>query len=408
MFIDNCQFLRGITAITALPMPRNLTLEPKYIEALNRWQLYISPTLSSTGKPQRLFYQTKRAAETAAELFERRQKHFGRNLSDLTPARMAIAGEAFELLGDRDDVALLEVVRAGLAHENAKAASVPFGNLFDEFLAAKALCNPKYLKELNLARERFRAFDKILATDVQPKALSKILDRMPPASRNANMRYLRAAFNLGIKRGYLQENPIARLDFRELANAEVEVFTPKQVEKMLNYALNHDLALLPFLVLALFCGVRPAGELEKLTWASVHLTGKPEVEIPASVSKTKRRRFVDLSENALAWLEAYRLRGGVMEGRVTCYGTENLRNHRRAAQVAAGIERWIQQGMRHTFCSAWLAKHHDINRLILMAGHSATVTWENYHRGMSQAEAEKFWAINPPNTTANIVAFENR
>src|SRR4029077_2285193 len=162
---------------------------------------------------------------------------------------------------------------------------VPFGNLFDEFLAAKAVCNPKYIRELKLARQRFRLFDKTLAADVQPTALSKILDRMPPASRNANMRYLRAAFNLGIKRGYLQENPIARLDFRELANAEVEVFTAKQVEKMLNYALEQDLALLPFLVLALFCGVRPAGELEKLTWASVHLTGKPAAEFPAAVSK---------------------------------------------------------------------------------------------------------------------------
>jgi hypothetical protein len=108
-----------------------------------------------------------------------------------------------------------------------------------------------------------RAFDKILAADLQPKALSKILDRMPPASRNANMRYLRGAFNLGIKRGYLQENPVARLNFRELANAEVEVFTPEQVETMLNYALDHDLWLLPFLVLALFCGVRPAGESGK-------------------------------------------------------------------------------------------------------------------------------------------------
>ena len=112
-------------------MPRNLTLEPKYVEALNRWQLYISPMLSSTGKPQRLFYRTKRAAETAAEVFERRQKNFGCNLSELTPAHMAIAAEAFELLGDRDDVALLEIVRAGLAHENAKTASVPFRNLFD-------------------------------------------------------------------------------------------------------------------------------------------------------------------------------------------------------------------------------------------------------------------------------------
>lgn len=186
---------------------------------------------------------------------------------------MAIAQEAFELLGDRDDVALLEVVRAGLVHENAKTASVPFGNLFDEFLAAKAACNPKYLKELELARERFRPFDTTLAAEVQPNALSKILDRMASGSRNANMRYLRAAFNLGIKRGYLRENPIARLDFREVANAEVEVFTPNQVERMLNYTLEHDLALLPFLVLGLFCGVRPAGELEKLAWQSVHLTG---------------------------------------------------------------------------------------------------------------------------------------
>ena len=84
--IDNCRFLRKIAAITALPMPTNLTLEPKYFEALNRWQLYISPMLSSTGKPQRLFYRTKRAAETAAEVFEGRQKNFGLNLSELTPA----------------------------------------------------------------------------------------------------------------------------------------------------------------------------------------------------------------------------------------------------------------------------------------------------------------------------------
>jgi len=58
-------------------------------------------------------------------------------------------------------------------------------------------------------------------------------------------------FNLGLKRGYLREDPIARLDFRELVKAEVEEFTPKRVEKMLNYALEQDLALLPFLVLGL-------------------------------------------------------------------------------------------------------------------------------------------------------------
>jgi integrase len=96
------------------------------------------------------------------------------------------------------------------------------------------------------------------------------------------------------------------------------------------------LKLLPFFVLGFFCGIRPDGELEKLEWSSVHLVGKSEVEIPPSVSKTKRRRFVDLSENALAWLEEYRRRAGNMTGLVMSYRTENLRNHRRKAQCAAG------------------------------------------------------------------------
>jgi hypothetical protein len=49
---------------------------------------------------------------------------------------------------------------------------------------------------------------------------------------------------------------------------------------MLNYALGHDLKLLPFFVFGFFCGIRPDGELEKLEWSSLHLVGKSEVEIP--------------------------------------------------------------------------------------------------------------------------------
>jgi hypothetical protein len=144
---------------------------------------------------------------------------------------MAIAAEAFELLGDRDDVALLEIGRAGLAHENAKTASVPFGNLFDEFLAAKAVRNPKYVKELKLTRERFRRFDKVLAADVQPKALSEILDRMPPAACNANMRYSPSAVTSRQRSSCFrlaQQLPggFLLLDQRRRRNAGWQRFTP--------------------------------------------------------------------------------------------------------------------------------------------------------------------------------------
>ena len=87
---------------------------------------------------------------------------------------------------------------------------------------------------------------------------------MPPAARNAAMRYLKAVFNFGIKRRYLRENPIARLDFIERPNLEVEVFTAGQVSKMLSYAFEHDLALLPFLVFGSFCGIPTRGRARQI------------------------------------------------------------------------------------------------------------------------------------------------
>ena len=87
------------------------------------------------------------------------------------------------------------------------------------------------------------------------------------------------------------------------------MFTVDQSARLLQAALDHDLQLLPWFVLGLFCGIRPNGELGKLTWSSVHLAEK-QVVISPDVSKTKRRRFVDISNNALEWLEEYGRRGG--------------------------------------------------------------------------------------------------
>jgi integrase len=76
---------------------------------------------------------------------------------------------------------------------------------------------------------------------------------------------------------------------------------------------------LPFLVLGFFCGIRPRGELEKLEWRDVDLADRV-VTIRPEVSKTHRRRFPELSENAIVWLEEYRQRGGHMEGRIVPVG----------------------------------------------------------------------------------------
>ena len=65
--------------------------------------------------------------------------------------------------------------------------------------------------------------------------------------------------------------------------------------------------------------------------------------------------------------------------------------------------------MRHTYCSNWLAKHTDINKLVLQSGHDSVDTmWRHYHRGTTEAEAKKFWAIRPKKLgPANIIEFKH-
>ena len=81
-----------------------------------------------------------------------------------------------------------------------------------------------------------------------------------------------------------------------------------------------------------------------------------------------------------------------------------LRTHRTANWKAAGINKWPHQGMRHTYCSNWLAVHQDINKLVLQSGHdSADAMWRHYHRGTTKVEAERFWSILPPMPATNLV-----
>jgi integrase len=250
-----------------------------------------------------------------------------------------------------------------------------------------------------------RRFDEKLIVEIPAREIDKALSGFAPSTRNAKLRVLRAVFNLGIKRGYLGENPIARLDFAELETGEVEVFTVSQTSALLKAALESDPELLPFFVFGFFCGIRPGGELQKLDWSRVHLAEK-QIVIPPEVAKTKRRRFVDISDNALAWLEVYRRKGGSFSGKIVPCGRSSLTQRRRAIQADAKVEKWIQQGMRHSFCTYWLMKNEDANKLVLQSGHTdADTMWERYHRGVTRADAEKFWKIRPRKPLPNVIAF---
>jgi integrase len=388
-------------------MPKPPTLKPKLRSSRQRqgvaaWCVNVPPHLSSTGRRQQLFFASKTEATVVCEQLKARKDNFGVSLTALTPARIAEAAEAYNLLEGRN-VSLLTALRRYLGVEDQRSASIPFRELCTLYIESRGDRRRRYLKSMRQTMNRFSTLHDRLVSDISHRDLELLLSEIVPGGRNLVMRHLRAFFNYGIKRGYLAENPISRLDFVESSSREVEVISPEDVAKMLETALANDLDLLPYLVLGFFCGIRPIGELTLLQWSDVDLQER-SVTVRADYSKTKRRRFPDLSENAIAWLEAYRQHGGACEGPINTYSDRVLHIHRQQNRITAGVTHWPNSAMRHSYCSYWLAMHKDINKLVLQSGHTSVDTmWRHYHRGTTEAEAKKFWAIMPPSTANNIV-----
>ena len=383
-------------------MAKVASLKPRKLlsrasSGLSAWTLNIPANLSDTGKRRRLFFATERQASAEAERLKTRAHNFGASLGNLTSSQIIEAADCYELLTPFPEARLKDAALHYRETLKARTKSVTYLELFNRYLAFKQNCSQKYLKELRITRDRFPSLHPLLVCDITAhETLEPLLGPLRPGSRNATMRYWRAVFHYGIKRGYLITNPVERLDFIASERREVEILEPDEITRLLKDALDNDLPLLPFLVLGFFCGIRPEGELLKLEWRDIDWRGR-EITIRPEVSKTKRRRFPKLSKNAIAWLNEYRLRGGTTEGKVVVWGKENLRHHRLANRARAGVTRWPHQGMRHSFCSYWLALHKDVNELVLQSGHDDPNTmWRHYHKGTRRAEAVKFWTINPP------------
>lgn len=391
-------------------MARSSTLKPAFRQEraskdLLPWCVNVPRLLSKTGRRQQLFFATQGEAKTECAALKVRKSNFGDSLTAMTPARIAEAAEAYKLL-DPLKIGLLDAVRSHVAVVNARALSVTFSEAFDRFAESKKSKSPKYLQEIRQAKATFEPLLARMVCDITASDLEPILNRLPDGSRNAKMRRLRSVFNLAAKREWMRKdtNPVLKLDFADGRRDEVQVFPVETIWKLLEHALNEDIEFLPYRVFTFFCGIRPEGEIERLDWSDVHIAEKTVVLRP-EITKTKRKRFVDLSDNAITWITEYQVRGGNATGLVAPWTPQVRRTKHRTSYRACGITKWIQQGARHSFCSYWLALHKDANKLVLQSGHTnADTMWTRYHAGVTEAEAKRFWEIRPERSDLNVVA----
>lgn len=199
-------------------------------------------------------------------------------------------------------------------------------------------------------------------------------------------RNLYLVFNWGVKRKLIARNPVADIepavddDENEIGTLSVE-----DSRRLLSQCAERDLEMLPELVLLLFCGVRPDGEIGRcLLERDLNLAERTV----AIAGKTRARRVVDLSENAAAWLEI--CPEEVLTG---CPRRVGYRNRRKRCREGVYVgPNWL----RHTFASYHSAKNQDWPLLQAQMGHrSAAMLHARYRAVRTRKEAEAFWSITP-------------
>jgi len=164
------------------------------------WVVNVPPHLSSTGKRQELFFNSKTEAVVVCEQLKARKDNFGVSLTALTPARIAEAAEAYNLL-EGENISLLAVVRAHLGVEEQRSASIPFRELCALYIESRSGRDERHLASMRQTVNRFPSLHDRLVSDISHQDLEPLLNGIVPGGRNLPMRHLRAFFNYGIKRG---------------------------------------------------------------------------------------------------------------------------------------------------------------------------------------------------------------
>jgi len=157
---------------------------------------------------------------------------------------------------------------------------------------------------------------------VQPKSKAKpagkkAKGRKPrpnsPATINKKLRYLRAAFNRAIMRGYIARNPMDGWQWDREEDKAPRIASEDEETALLDVAETlHGFKLRAFIVAALATGAR-RGELLALTWDRVSLDPVDDAHVLFTMTKGKKDRRVPITPEVVAVLrklQAQTLREG--------------------------------------------------------------------------------------------------
>lgn len=235
--------------------------------------------------------------------------------------------------------------------------------------------------------------------ELTAQALTEFFKRGNASKKSYNNRrgLISAFLKHGLLKDWVGENVITKVPyFRGVGHrrGSAPTLNVKQCADIMTWAEeNHGGALVPFIALCLFAGIRPdlyEGEISKLEAKDVRLdTGV--ILIEPHVSKVRMKRNVTIQPNLAAWFRAYPLE----EFPIMPYAFRRLRlKFRKQFGLSHDV-------LRHTFISMFVGKFRSLGEAALQAGNSESIIRKHYLDLKSTAEAEQFFSILPKRRAAH-------
>ena len=267
-------------------------------------------------------------------------------------------------------------------------------------------------KTLYLLRSAFRQFlDKPIG-ELSIKTMEKwrhekMASGIKAATCNRRLAALKAAFNWGVKREYLESNPLARLEKLPEHDSDIKVryltdeermrlmsALDEREKKMRSGRQSHNRWLSergqplmpeldgefadhfkPMILISLYTGMRQ-GNLFALRWGDIDFDTKT-LRLRAAATKSGKNHDLPMNSKVIAVLQAWRRQSKkvtadslVFPSPVSGKMLNNVKKAWLAVLRDAGIENFRWHDMRHDFASQLVMKDIDLNTVRELMGHS--------------------------------------
>jgi integrase len=309
---------------------------------------------------------------------------------DATSQQWAYYRRCEEMLGE---VPLLSAVEFYLqnAAKRPVTETVETEEMIQRYIESRKVAGrgDRYVRSLTydltpVGRAMRKTVDKVTVSD-----LDAFLARIKhPRTRHNKRISIVSCWRWARSKGWLpsgQPTAADLTDSPDVPQKDPEIITHNDLAPVLRAAEWSDTVshLVPYLAIAAFAGVRSA-EICRMTWEDNIRLDEGVLILGSGITKTKRRRVVQMEPILVEWLTAHRSTGKVVKVRGL---------HTSLAVVnPAG---WPHNALRHSAVSYLMALHRNAALVAEQCGHTESQLQSDYKAAVTADEASRWFSIKP-------------